>query len=51
MMEQQQNYDIFEKEMLAIINMLEVWQHLLEGTPHPIEILSDHRNLTYWTTA
>lgn len=31
MTEQQQNYNIFDKEMLAIINALEVWQHLLEG--------------------
>lgn len=51
MTEQQRNYNILDKEMLAIINALEVWRHLLEGAPHPIEILSDHWNLTYWTTA
>lgn len=51
MTEQQRNYDIFDKEMLAIINALEVWRHLLEGATHLIDILSDHRNLTYWTTA
>ena len=51
MTEHQRNYDIFDKELLAIINALEVWRHLLEGAEHTIEVLSDHRNLTYWTTA
>jgi len=27
---------------------LEEWRHILEGTMHTIEILNDHRNLTYF---
>src|SRR5713101_3436541 len=30
---------------LAIIKALEEWRHYLEGSPHTIEILSDHKNL------
>ena len=49
MKEQQQSYNIFDKELLVIINALEAWQQLLGGAAHPVEILLDHQNLTYWT--
>jgi len=32
------NYEIHNKEMLAIIRALEEWRHFLEGTIHPVEI-------------
>jgi len=32
------NYEIHDKEMLAIIHMLEEWRHFLEGVTHPVEI-------------
>jgi len=34
----EQNYKIHDKEMLAIIRMLEEWRHFLEGATHPVEI-------------
>ena len=34
------NYEIHDKEMLAIIRVLEEWRHFLEGARHPVEILS-----------
>ena len=34
------NYEIHDKEMLAIIRVLEEWRHFLEGAQHPVEILS-----------
>src|SRR5713101_1375718 len=40
------NYDIYDRELLAIIKALEEWHHYLEGSPHPITIISDHKNLT-----
>ena len=49
--EVERNYDIHDKELLAIIRALEEWRYLLEGAPHCIEILTDHRNLTYFTMA
>jgi RNase H-like domain found in reverse transcriptase/Reverse transcriptase (RNA-dependent DNA polymerase) len=43
--EAERNYDICDRELLAIIKALEEWRHYLEGSPHQIEILSDHKNL------
>jgi len=45
------NYEIHNKEMLAIIHALEEWRHFLEGAWHPIEIWMDHKNLEYFMTA
>ena len=44
------NYEIYDKELLAIILAFKEWRPLLEGANHPVEIISDHRNLTYFTT-
>ena len=41
----ERNYDIGDKEMLAVVKPLEHWRHWLEGTKLPIEILTDHKNL------
>ena len=47
----EQNYNIYNKEMLAIIWAMEEWRHFLEGAKHPLEIWMDHKNLEYfWTT-
>jgi len=43
--EAERNYDIYDRELLAIIKALKEWQHYLEGSPHALEILSDHKNL------
>ena len=45
------NYEIHDKELLAIIRGLQEFHHLLEGATHQIEILTDHRNLAYFMTA
>ena len=34
----ERNYEIHNKEMLAIIHALEEWRHFLEGARHPVEI-------------
>jgi len=47
----EQNYEIHDKEMLAIIHVLEEWRHFLEGACHPVEIWTDHKNLEYFMTA
>ena len=44
----QQNYKIYDQELLSIVCALEKWQHYLEGSPHPIKVLSDHQNPTYF---
>ena len=45
------NYEIYDKEMLAIIKGLENWRHLLEGTRSKFEIWTDHKNLEYFMKA
>jgi len=45
------NYEIHDKEMLAIIRALEEWRHFLEEAQHPVEIWTDHKNLEYFMTA
>jgi len=47
----ERNYEIHDKEMLAIIHALEEWRHFLEGATHPVEIWTDHKNLEYFITA
>ena len=47
----ERNYDIHDKELLAIIRALEEWRHYLEGTKHKFEIWTDHKNLEYFMTA
>jgi len=43
--EAERNYDIYDRELLAIVKALREWRHYLEGSPHQLEILSDHKNL------
>ena len=47
----ERNYEIHDKEMLAIVWALEEWRHFLEGTKHQFEIWMDHKNLEYFMTA
>jgi hypothetical protein len=47
----ERNYEIYDKELLAIIRALEKYCHHLEGHPLPIEIFMDHTNLTYFKMA
>jgi hypothetical protein len=44
------NYDIHDKEHLAIIEALRKWDTYCKRTPYTINILSDHKNLEYWQT-
>ena len=44
------NYEIYDKELLAIIRAFEEWRPKLKGSEHPICVLSNHRNLKYFTT-
>ncbi|KAK3509093.1 hypothetical protein QTP70_020297 [Hemibagrus guttatus] len=41
------NYDIGNRELLAIKLALEEWRHWLEGANHPFEVITDHKNLQY----
>lgn len=49
--EAERNYEIYDKELLGIIRALQEWRHYLLGAPHPVQVLSDHKNLTYYRDA
>ena len=49
--ESERNYEIYDRELLAIIRALEEWRHYIQGSPHTTLILSDHKNLTYYQEA
>jgi len=44
----ERNYDIYDRELLAVIRALEEWRQYLTGTRHPVTIIMDHRNLTFF---
>ena len=46
--ETEQNYDIGNRELLAVIRALEEWRHYLLGSLHEVILLSDHKNLGYF---
>jgi len=41
----ERNYEIHDKEMLAVIRYLEAWRYYLEGAKLEFEIWTDHKNL------
>ena len=49
--EAERNYEIHDKEMLAIIWCLEAWRHFLEGAKGQFKIWTDHKNLEYFMKA
>jgi len=45
------NYDIHDKELLAIVQAFQEWKRHTRGYPKPIQVLTDHENLvTFMTT-
>ncbi|QRW17537.1 Transposon Tf2-12 polyprotein [Rhizoctonia solani] len=47
----EKNYDIFDKELLAVIRAFKEWRHLLEGSELPVQVPTDHKNLEYFSTS
>jgi RNase H-like domain found in reverse transcriptase/Reverse transcriptase (RNA-dependent DNA polymerase) len=46
--ETQRNYEIYDKEMLAIMTALDEWRQYLMGASEEFEIWTDHQNLQYF---
>jgi hypothetical protein len=44
------NYDTHDKELLAIFEAFKKWRHYLEGSGTPIDVVTDHKNLEYFST-
>jgi len=45
------NYDVYDKEMPAVVFSVRNNWHYLQGAVHETTIYSDHQNLTYFKTA
>jgi hypothetical protein len=44
----EQRYQIYDRELLALIRALVEWKVYLEGAPHSITVFMDHDNLQYF---
>ncbi len=44
----ERNYEIYDKELLAIMLALSEWRHYLMGAVKDVEIWTDHQNLQYF---
>jgi hypothetical protein len=44
----ERNYNIYNRELLAMMKVLYHWRPYLAWTKEPFTILTDHVNLTYW---
>ncbi|KAI3357961.1 hypothetical protein L3Q82_002953 [Scortum barcoo] len=47
----ERNYDVGNKELLAVKVALEEWRHWLEGAEQPFIVWTDHKNLEYLKSA
>jgi hypothetical protein len=44
----ERNYQIYDKELLAVREALKTWRHYLLDAKEPFEIWTDHKNLEYF---
>ncbi|KAG6329299.1 hypothetical protein ID866_9790 [Astraeus odoratus] len=45
------NYDMHNKELLAIFEAFHTLHHYLEGMAAPVDVVTDHKNLKYFSTS
>ena len=43
----ERNYNIYDCKLLAVILALSEWKQYLQGTSHPVSVLTNHKNLSY----
>jgi len=46
-----QHDNVYDKELLAIVEAFKKWRHYLEGAVTPVEVITDHKNLTYFCSS
>ena len=44
------NYNTHDKELLAIFEAFKIWWYYLESPAYPINVITDHKNLEYFST-
>ena len=42
------NWEVYDKELRAIKSAFDTWHQYLLGAKEPVQVHSDHKNLTYW---
>jgi hypothetical protein len=47
----ERNYNIHDKELLAVFRSFKAWRYYLKGANHQVDVFSNHKNLTYFTKA
>jgi transposase InsO family protein len=47
----EQNYSVYDKELLAIVEAFRHWRHFLVSSTHEVLVHSDHKNLSYFRKA
>ena len=47
----ERKYEIYDRELLGIIQALKEWRHYIQGSGHTTVVFSDHKNLTYFRMA
>jgi hypothetical protein len=45
------NYDVHDKETLAIARAFKEWEHMLKSVAGEITVYTDHKNLEYFATS
>jgi len=43
------NYEVHDKELLAVVDAFKHWRRYCEGAAHQVQVFSDHQNLEYFT--
>ena len=46
----ERNYEIHDKELLAILDAFKEWKHYLLGADEPVMVYTNHQNLQYFLT-
>jgi len=44
------NYDTYDMKLLAIFEAFKIWQHYLKSLVYPINVVTDYKNLEYFST-
>jgi len=44
------NYNTHDKELLVIFEAFKIWRHYLEGLAYPIDVVTNYKNLKYFST-
>ena len=44
------NYEIYAQELLTVVKAFEEWRAELQSVDNPVKVLTNHKNLEYFTT-